>query len=148
MTKDQLKNKYNEFYKEYKNKEWYQLSQFDKLFVVLLDIANKSNTATTTDVISNSLDIVFNNGYCSNNFTLPSTDCLLINPKLDKDVTINFQILYKDIFIETDLYIDIPKNVQLVLSGFAKFKPMINKENNCRLCSNQVINDNFLMYYV
>lgn len=153
MDRKQLKDKYNEYYKEFKKKEWYQLSQFDKLFVLLLDIAGDINTTNTTNSTSNVLEsktteIVFNNGFCSNNFTLPSANCLLINPKLDKDITINLQIAYQDTFVETSMFIDIPKNTQLVTTNFNDYKAVINRKDSCRLCSNEVLSATFLMYYV
>lgn len=153
MDRQELKDKYNDYYKEFKKKEWYQLSQFDKLFILLLDIADDINTNSTTSnpnkpLESKTAEIVFNNGFCSDNFTLPSTNCLLINPTLDKDITINLQIAYKDIFVETPMYIDIPKNTQLVTTNFNDYKAVINRKDSCRLCSNQVLSATFLMYYV
>lgn len=156
MDRQQVKDKNNEFYKEFKKKEWYQLSQFDKLYALLLEILEGVNTNSTNTTTSNSstnlesktTEIVFNNGFCSNNFTLPSANCLLINPKLDKDITVNLQIAYQDTFVETPMFFDIPKNTQLVTTNFDEYKAVINRKDSCRLCSNEVLSATFLMYYV
>lgn len=161
MDRIQLKDKYNSYYKEFKRKEWYQLSQFDKLFILLLELGadlntliakqpvptTVSNTENNT-LVSKDLEIKFDNGFCSNNFTLPSADCLIINPIIDKDVTVSLQLAYKDTFVETGMFIDIPKNTQLVTTDFSKYKGIVNRKDSCRLCCNEVLSATFLMYYV
>lgn len=157
MDKNKLKNRYNEYYKEYRKKEHYQLSQFDKIFTVLLDIANdttqiinNNTTVTNTNVVTNkTLEIKFVDSLISNTFTLPSISCLLITPKQEKHLTINLEIAYVDNkWISTNLFIDNPTNTNLVITNFSDYSGIVNRKDSCRLVSNETITATYLMYYV
>lgn len=156
MDRQKLKNKYNDYYKEYKKKEFYQLSQFDKLFILLLDIASDTNTIinnNTTNVTNNvlvnkTLEIKFVDSLISNLFTLPSTNCLLITPRSDKHLTINLEIAYYDKWVPTNLFIDTPTNTNLVVTNFTELSGIVNRKDSCRLVSNETITATYLMYYV
>lgn len=157
MDRQKLKTKYNDYYKEFKKKEHYQLSQFDKIFAILLDIAedtnqiiiNNTNVTSTNDLTNKTLEIKFNNSEVSNSFTLPSTNCLLITAKNEKHLTINLELAYIDNkWISTNLFIDNPSNTNLVVNNFSDYSGIVNRKDSCRLVSNEVITATYLMYYV
>ena len=157
MERKQLKDKYNDYYKEFKKKELYQLNQFDKLFILVLEIAediNKLNTTTANTVSTNALtnktlEIKFSNSNTSDVFTLPSTDCLMITGKSDKNLTVNLQVAYVDNkWVDTNLIVDIPSNTNLIVTDFKEYSGLINRKDSCRLVSNETITATYLMYYV
>jgi hypothetical protein len=157
MERKALKDKYNEYYKEFKKKELYQLSQFDKLFILVLEIAEDINkltptatNASNTNALTNkTLEIKFNNSNVSDVFTLPSTNALLITAKSDKNLTVNLQLAYVDNkWVDSNWIVDIPVNTNLVVTDFSDYSGLINRKDSCRLVSNETITATYLMYYV